>query len=524
MTSLLLFTGSGGDAAQATAEPVAVHRDLSALDREAAAPIYSYASMLETVTPAVVSISVERRTSAASPMRQGDPGEDMLRRFFNLPPQRSQPQPADPQRERFEPEGQGSGFIVSTDGYILTNNHVVEGRHGMLDNAKNVEVRRIRVQLKDGREFPAEIVGTDPQTDLAVLKIEADDLPVVVLGNSDDLRVGDITFAVGNPLGVGLTVSQGIVSALNRTDLGIIDRSLFESGMDMNLLPAIENFIQTDAAINMGNSGGPLLDARGRVIGINSAISSISGGSIGIGFAIPVNIAEQVMQAIVSGEGIQRGFIGVQLEPLDADKARAFGIDTTKGAIVNSVTPGLPGEQAGLQQGDIVVAVDGERVDTVRDMIYLISSRHPGQTVILEVFRWGEYLELPVTLGDRLALLGGEEAVAANGSAEAGSGPSTKNNELFPGIRVRPLDESIRNQIGMDDKRDGLVVLSVDTSEQFTTNLESGMIVLTINGQPASDLERAREALKMPGSNALLVWTPQGESFFWLMIREVPQE
>ena len=328
LSGMLWWTVAGGQDTPAYPEP-SLQVDTSALPRAATTPVYSYADMLEKVTPAVVSVAVERRVSASEPERaRGDMSrdemmEELLRRFFGQPPEeREAPRKPDGGPEVFRREGQGSGFIVSPEGYILTNDHVVRGRGGVRGKPVDFDDLRIIVQLDDGREFRAEVVGTDPQTDLAVLKVDGSDLPVATLGDSGGLRVGDITFAIGNPLGVGLTVSQGIVSALNRTDLGIIDRGLMQSGADLSLLPPIENFIQTDAAINMGNSGGPLIDAQGRVIGINSAISSITGGSIGIGFAIPINLAERVLQQLIRGDELSRGFIGVSLEPMDREKAR----------------------------------------------------------------------------------------------------------------------------------------------------------------------------------------------------------
>ncbi len=396
-------------------EAIDYARDMEPLDRSGSSGyVTSYADMLEQVTPAVVSVAVERKASYRPSMRSSEDMqrrmlEDMLRRFYGqefedrLPERNREPDPQ--QQDRYRLEGTGSGFIISADGYILTNNHVVEGDSGY-DQDEDSEVVRITVQLTDGREYEAEVVGTDPTTDIAVLKVEAEGLPALSLGDSSQMKVGDIVFAVGNPLRIGQTVSIGIVSAVNRTDLGIIDQGLRRRGAQ-GQQPAIENFIQTDAAINMGNSGGPLVDAQGRVIGINSAISSIGGGSIGIGFAVPINLAERTMQMLVGGGKLSRGFIGVELGPLDAEQARAFGLDSTKGVIVQGVTEGLPADAAGVQRGDVILSVDGERVDSVRDMVYLISTRSPGVEVVLEVFRFGETMELTVALGDRTKLLAG---------------------------------------------------------------------------------------------------------------------
>lgn len=506
---------------QAATKTVAIVKDVTEIDRSGGI-VTSYADVLDKVTPAVVSVMVDRRVTFSNQrqrsMDRDDMMEDLLRRFYGMPPREREPRqlPEGELSEEFVPEGTGSGFIVSTDGYILTNNHVIQGRNGFASE-DDVEVRRIRVQLKDGREYDADVVGADPQTDLAVLKIEATGLPVSVLGKSENLRVGDVVFAIGNPLSVGLTVSQGIVSALNRTDLRIIDRGLRMQGADLNQLPPLENFIQTDAAINMGNSGGPLVDAQGRVIGINSAISSIGGGSIGIGFAIPIDLAERVMQTLVTGGELSRGFIGVQLEELDANKARAFGIDTTKGVIINSVTEGLPGAEAGLQQGDVVTTVEGERVDSVRDMVYLISSREPGQVVTLDVFRFGEELQIEVTLGDRRKLLGGETLLAESQEPSDAETPNAiRSDELVEGLRVRELTRDERLTFNLNSNQ-GLLITSVE--RELNTSLRSDMVILAINGKQVSDLASARTALK-PRGNAVYALNTEGRRAFHPLILE----
>ena len=276
-----------------------------------------------------------------------------------------------------EPQGGlGSGVIVSASGYILTNNHVVEG-------ADNIEV-----SLNDQRKARAKVIGTDPETDLAVLKIELDRLPVIVLGNSDELEIGDQVLAIGNPFGVGQTVTSGIVSALGRNQLGI---------------NVFENFIQTDAAINPGNSGGALVDTQGHLLGINTAIYSRSGGSMGIGFAIPVSTARQVLDAIVRDGQVIRGWIGVEPQELNAELAQAFSIKADSGVIITGVLQNGPAAQAGVRPGDVVKAVAGKSVKNVSELLSAVAALKPGEPAKLAIERRDQRTELSVTPGKRPA-------------------------------------------------------------------------------------------------------------------------
>ncbi|MDD2712441.1 MAG: Do family serine endopeptidase [Simplicispira sp.] len=270
--------------------------------------------------------------------------------------------------------GLGSGVIISPDGYILTNNHVVEGAD------------EIEVTLTDSRRAPARIIGTDPETDLAILKIELDKLPVIVLGNSDELAVGDRVLAIGNPFGVGQTVTSGIVSALGRTQLGI---------------NTFENFIQTDAAINPGNSGGALVDVNGNLLGINTAIYSRSGGSMGIGFAIPVSTAKMVLDGIVQDGQVTRGWIGVEPSELSPELAETFGIKATEGVIVTGVLQDGPGAQAGIRPGDVIVRVNDQEITNVPKLLSTVAALKPGVQAAFEVQRGSRKVELNVTPGLR---------------------------------------------------------------------------------------------------------------------------
>lgn len=317
---------------------------------------YSQAARL--ASPAVVSISTSK-----APLRNPHYADPWFRFFFG-DQANNQPQ-----------SGLGSGVIVSPEGYILTNNHVVEGAD------------EIAIQLSDGRKALAQVIGTDPDTDLAVLRIDLADLPVITLGNSDQLQVGDVVLAIGNPFGVGQTVTSGIVSALGRTQLGI---------------NTFENFIQTDAAINPGNSGGALVDVQGRLMGINTAIYSRSGGSMGIGFAIPTSIARNVLSAIVRDGKVTRGWIGVEPQELTPEMALNFGIaPDAQGVVITGVLQDGPAAQAGIRPGDVIATVQDKAVTSVPALLQAVAALTPDTAVMVEIWRGQERLKLPITPGRR---------------------------------------------------------------------------------------------------------------------------
>ena len=319
----------------------------------------SYRDAAGRAMPAVVNILTSKALREAHPLLK-DP---FFRRFFGdkLPPQEQM-------------ASLGSGVIVSADGYILTNYHVVEGAD------------EIEVGLANGRKAAASIVGTDPETDLAVIRIKADKLPVIVLGNPDDARVGDVVLAIGNPFGVGQTVTLGIISALGRNNLHINH---------------FEKFIQTDAAINFGNSGGALVDTRGNLLGINSAIYSQTGGSVGIGFAIPVSTAKTVLDSIVKHGQVVRGWIGIESQDITPELADSFGLGRNSGAIIAGVVRGGPADRAGMRPGDILVAVGGKAVANTSEMLNLIAQLEPGEKAPLRIMRKNREATLDVTVGKR---------------------------------------------------------------------------------------------------------------------------
>jgi serine protease DegS len=333
------------------------------------APIYSriqegpvsYADAVNTASPAVANLYSTKFVNKTAPPLFEDP---QFRKFFgdNLPKQR-----------RME-SSLGSAVIMSPEGYLLTNNHVVAGAD------------QIVVALKDGRETVARLIGSDPETDLAVLKIDLQDLPFIILGRSDNIRIGDVSLAIGNPFGVGQTVTMGIISATGRNQLG---------------LNTYEDFIQTDAAINPGNSGGALVDAYGNLVGINTAIFSKSGGSQGIGFAIPVKLAMDVMQAIIEHGQVIRGWLGIEVQPLTPELAESFGMDGRPGIVVAGIYRDGPAQKAGLQPGDLILSIDGEAAGDGRRSMNQVARAKPGEKIRIDILRNGKPLELTAEIGVR---------------------------------------------------------------------------------------------------------------------------
>jgi len=330
-------------------------------------PVVSYADVVSRVSPAVITIHSEMRVRA--PQQYPFMDDPMFRQFFgDRTPQQM------PEQKR---SGLGSGVIVSTDGYILTNHHVIDG------------AEQIKVDLNDGRTLDAKVVGSDPPSDLAVLKIDATDLPVLALGDSDKVRVGDVVLAIGNPLGIGQTVTMGIISAKGR-----------QTGLSSG---SFEDFLQTDAPINQGNSGGALVSTNSELIGINSQILSPSGGSIGIGFAIPSNMAKSITDTLVKTGKVRRGQLGITVVKLNSEPAKDLGIKETKGIGVAQVQPGSAADRAGLKKGDVIVGFNGVEMTDPNVFRNQVASTAPGSAVTLNVIRDGRSLELHATLGELTA-------------------------------------------------------------------------------------------------------------------------
>ena len=455
--------------------------DSTPLDRSGTLRVTSYADVLTEVTPAVVAVYPSRMVRILQ-SRRGNPIEDLLRRYYGMPvPEGSQGARVE---ERMMPTGMGSGVIISDDGYILTNNHVIVDERGNLAD-------QILVNLSDGRELTAEIVGRDDRTDVAVLKIDTQELPYLKMADSENLRVGDVVFALGNPLGVGFTVTMGIVSATGRSGLRIL-------GGD-----GYENFIQTDASINPGNSGGALVDAEGRLVGINTAILSRSGGNIGIGFAIPINMARNILVSLLETGGVQRGLLGVRISDLSPDVAEAFGLKNTNGALLQQVEEGLPADLAGLLRGDVVVALNGRSIDTSNDLRISVSQTSPGTTVTLEIIRDGKKREIEVTLT----------------SLDDPFGTSKDSlDSLLTGVTIEPLRPGMKDDLNIPDQGlNGLVVTAVESDSPYAESLREGIVIIEINDEPATSLASARKAFRK-GVNKLWVYDHGNYGFIALRL------
>jgi serine protease Do len=435
-----------------------------------------YSKAIDPALPAVVNISstkvVRNLDNSPNPFLN-DP---FFRQFFGdeLGPTQQQPQT---EREH----SLGSGVIVNPDGYVLTNNHVVDG-------ASDIEVF-----TRDKKKFRAKLVGTDPRTDVAVLKIDGSHLPSLTLGDSSRLKVGDVVFAIGDPFGVGETATMGIVSATGRAFGGAIEH--------------YEDFIQTDAAINPGNSGGALLDLHGDLIGINTAIlTGGGGGNQGVGFAIPINMARNVMEQIAEHGKVIRGQLGVAIQSVDADMAKAFGLKQGGGALVAEVTPGSPAAKAGIQRGDIILDLNGQPVNAPDDLSLHIAQTAPGTTVHLTIAREGKTRDVAVTLGE---MTESTDAAAAGESA----GASLK------GIQVQNLTASIARDLDLTPGVRGVVITSVDqSSAAAAAGLQRGDVIQEVNQKPVANVAEYDRALSASGNQPVLLLIARGHSTRYVVV------
>ncbi|MDD3433998.1 MAG: DegQ family serine endoprotease [Tepidiphilus sp.] len=439
-----------------------------------------FADLVEQVTPAVVNITVVSRANEEAlpfPFDESDPFFEFFRRFgIPLPHMPGGRGEAPVQR------GLGSGFIVSADGYILTNAHVVgEGGEGT----------DVTVQLADGRKFPAKVVGTDRRTDIAVLKIEAKGLPVVKFGDPNKARVGQWVIAVGSPFGFEHSVTAGIISAKSRRL------------PDETYVP----FIQTDVAVNPGNSGGPLFNLDGEVIGINSQIYSRSGGYMGIAFAIPSDVAQEVKDQLIAYGRVQRGKLGVVIQGMDEELAKSFGLDKPQGALVASVEEGSPAAKAGIQAGDIIVGVDGQRIEDSADLPRLIGRRKPGETVRLELLHQGKRQEKSVTLAE----LDEETAGAAT------PGKKSAGEPMAAGIAVRALSAQEAKERGLEE---GAVVVTRVEGLAALAGLRPGDVILAVNQQPVRTPEEFRQAVSKAGNRFAVLVDRNGMRLFIAVRRQ----
>jgi serine protease Do len=435
----------------------------------------SFAPVVKRVTPSVVKVYVTTKAKTMSPQEMPFGGNnDFFRRFFG-----DQFNSDDGGRMLKTPpqHGLGSGVIIDKDGYILTNNHVVE------------DADNIRVALNDGREFTAKVVGRDPKTDIAILKIEAKNLPFVTIADSDKIEVGDLCLAIGNPFGVGQTVTMGIVSATGRGGLGT----------------DYEDYIQTDAAINPGNSGGALVDAEGRLIGINTAILSRSGGYQGIGFAIPINMARSVMTSLLTNGRVVRGYMGVLIQDVTPELAKEFQMPDEHGALVGDVTPRSPADRAGFKGGDVILDFNHKQVTDSRHLKLTVAETAPGSTVPVKILRDGKPMTLNVTVKE----LPGEQ-VAKNENSETNPG------DTLDGVTVGDIDQSSRHQFGMPVNAKGALVTNVNQdSAAYEAGLRPGDVIEEINRksvQNADDAVKLSENIK-DKTILLKVWSKGGSHY-----------
>lgn len=437
----------------------------------------SFAEVVNRVSPAVVTIRTESRRRAPQQFPFMD--DPFFRRFFGdrLP---TMPE----QRQR----GLGSGVIVSTDGYILTNHHVIDG------------AEEIEIEMTGRQPLDAKLVGSDPPSDLAVLKINASDLTALALADSDKVQVGDLVLAVGNPLGIGQTVTMGIISAKSR-------RTGLSNG-------SFEDFLQTDAPINRGNSGGALVDSNGNLIGINSQILSPSGGSIGIGFAIPSNMARDVLDQLLKNGEVRRGHLGIVVQPVTEDMAANLSLNNVRGLIVSQIQPGSAAERAGMKRGDVILALNGNAVSDPNSFRNDVAGTPPGNTVTLRVLREGNEQELRATLEEFKVEERPVSPVRNNSSESRGD----QTGKL--GLAVQPLTPAIAQQLGISAETQGLVVVEIDPAGPAAdSGIQRGDVIEAINQQPVRTVAEIRTALERSGDKPVLLLVNHKGTTIFLTVR-----
>ncbi len=433
-----------------------------------------FTGLVEESIPAVVNIETTRfgtRPDEAPEQGQRMPDDmpEFFRRFFD-----------EPYGRRGQPDrmGGGSGFIIESDGLVITNHHVIDGADEII------------VRLSDRREFEAELVGSDAETDIAVLRIPAEDLPTLEFGSTDNLKPGEWVIAIGSPFQFEQSVTAGIVSAKGRSQ-----------GAQQQYVP----FIQTDVAINRGNSGGPLISTDGKVVGINSWILSSHGGNIGLSFSIPSEVAQNSIGQLLDTGRVARGFLGVQLQAVSREQADALGLERPTGALINRVEPGSPAEAAGIEVGDVILAFNGTPIDQHSELPPLVGMERPGTEAEMTIWRWGERQTIDVTLGEREA-----DAVESGSDGEGAVEPS---NAL--GLIVEPLSGDLRNRYG--DPEGGVLIAEVESDNAYRAGIRRGQLILMINNQPVGDMDDFNEIVEgiEPGRTvALLVQQANGASAF----------
>jgi len=479
--STVFFVGSQSlvpSPASGTPAPAAVASPVTAL------PANGFTEVAKAVTPAVVNITTVISEKVTDGRSMPDELRERMEEFFGGPNGPFGPRsfrgpqgPGEPPRGH-RGGGQGSGVIVSPDGYVLTNNHVIDG------------AREVTVTLPDKREFQGKIVGTDPKTDLAVVKIDGQNLPSVAWGDASKLQVGEYVLAVGNPFGLNSTVTLGIVSALGRGRMGITQ---------------YEDFIQTDAAINPGNSGGALVNTRGELVGINTAIFSQNGGYQGVGFAVPTSMSKPIYESLIKTGKVVRGYLGIGIQDLNHDLAKSFGIKDSKGALVSDVKEDGPADQGGLKQGDVITSYQGSPVEDAVALQRMVTSTSVGSKVPVKIMRDGREKELTITIGE-------QHDTTKTAKAEAG-----EKDYAFAGVAVQDLDKDTAKELGMKGKAQGVVVTSVEPdSGADKAGLMPGDVIREINRQPVKsvkEFEKVSSAVKK-GDNVLILINRRGNALF----------
>jgi len=487
-TSGLALAGAAALVAGATWHTASVHAQPAAPISAAAPAIThavaagrdSYADIVNVVAPAVVTIRVESKAKVL-PAGFG-PGDDMLRRFFGDPFDQGPRSPEPPAMPRMPRQrGLGSGVVISRDGYILTNNHVIDGADS------------ITVEFADGRTLNATLVGTDKPSDVALLKVKGDAFPALTLGNSDAVKVGDVVLAIGNPLGVGQTVTMGIISAKGRaTGTG-------DGGY--------EDFLQTDAPINHGNSGGALVNTSGELVGINSQILSNTGENIGIGFAIPANMARNVADQLRKDGKVHRSQLGVTIQPVTSDMAANLGLKDASGVIIATVEPGSAADRAGLKQGDVIEAFNGEPVKDLNALRNRVADSAPGSSATVTIVREGARRDVPVTL---------REAAAGETSVPDERDSTTTGDPSALGISVAPLTPNLAGRLNMPRDAKGVVVQAVNPDGRAAeAGLQPGDVIQQVNRQQVQTVDELRAAVRRnPEKPALLLVSRDGRNLF----------
>jgi serine protease Do len=431
----------------------------------------SYAPIIKGVLPEVVSITSSRMVKTDDSM-EGSSNSPFQQFFGNQMPNTPVPQE---QQEK----GLGSGVIIGTNGYILTNNHVVDG------------ATDVKVDLNDKREFQAHIVGRDAKTDIAVLKIDADHLPAISMGDSSKSQVGDLVFAIGDPFGVGQTATMGIVSATGRANLGIEE---------------YEDFIQTDAPINPGNSGGALINAQGELIGINTAILSRTGGNQGIGFAIPVNLARHEMEEIIKTGHVVRGWLGATIQDVTPALAKGFGMDRAEGVVISDVAPNSPAAKAGLMSGDVVMSIDGQPVASSADLRMRVSQAGPGASVPMSIRRGSSTMNITAKLGE---LPPDQGATSSTDSAKS----------TMSGLEVENLTSGLREQLHVSSETHGVAVSQVDPSSTAAAGgVRQGDVIEEVNHHPVASVSEFEQAMHDASGKTILIHVVRGGTGLYLAI------